>query len=78
MKKLEKDAAGIAATYGFSKGNNGNEQATVQIKNKNDFNGTAQIEVSGVGAGAQNTVWSDDNGQDDLNSGILYPETVGQ
>ena len=39
LKKLgEADAAGIAATYGFSKGNNGNEQATVQIKNKNDFN----------------------------------------
>ena len=67
LKKLgEADAAGIAATYGFSKGNNGNEQATVQIKNKNDFNGTAQIEVSGVGAGAQIAVWSDDNGQDDL------------
>ena len=67
LKKLgEADAAGIAATYGFSKGDNGNEQATVQIKNKNDFNGTAQIEVSGVGAGAQIAVWSDDNGQDDL------------
>ena len=67
LKKLgEADAAGIAATYGFSKGNNGNEQATVQIKNKNDFNGTAQIEVSGVSAGAQIAVWSDDNGQDDL------------
>ena len=35
LKKLgEADAAGIAATYGFSKGDNGNEQATVQIKIK--------------------------------------------
>ena len=84
LKKLgEADAAGIAATYGFSKGNNGNEQATVQIKNKNDFNGTAQIEVSGVGAGAQIAVWSDDNGQDDLkwysvsgNSGNGYKVAV--
>ena len=67
LKKLgEADAAGIAATYGFSKGNNGNEQATVQIKNKNDFNGTAQIEVSGSGNGYKVAVWSEENGQDDL------------
>ena len=65
LKKLgEADAAGIAATYGFSKGNNGNEQATVQIKN--DFNGTAQIEVSGSGNGYKVAVWSEENGQDDL------------
>ena len=67
LKKLgEADAAGIAATYGFSKGDNGNEQATVQIKNKNDFNGTAQIEVSGSGNGYKVAVWSEENGQDDL------------
>lgn len=70
LKKLgEADAAGIAATYGFSKGSGGdtgNEQATVQIKNKNDFNGTAQIEVSGSGNGYKVAVWSEENGQDDL------------
>lgn len=70
LKKLgEADAAGIAATYGFNKGSGGdtgNEQATVQIKNKNDFNGTAQIEVSGSGNGYKVAVWSEENGQDDL------------
>ncbi|MCB5689626.1 hypothetical protein LIR30_20570, partial [Blautia wexlerae] len=49
LKKLgEADAAGIAATYGFSKGDNGNEQATVQIKNKNDFNGTAPTPLTTI------------------------------
>lgn len=63
LKKLgEADAAGIAATYGLSKDKN----PTVQIKNKNDFKGTAEIEVRGVGAGVNIAVWSDDNGQDDL------------
>ena len=38
----------------------------MQIKNKNDFNGTAQIEVSGSGNGYKVAVWSEENGQDDL------------
>ena len=70
LKKLgEADAAGIAATYGFSKGSGGTADggnAAVQIKDKNDFKGTAKIEVNGVGSGAKIAVWSDDNGQDDL------------
>ena len=45
-------------------GDGGN--AAVQIKDKNDFKGTAKIEVNGVGSGAKIAVWSDDNGQDDL------------
>ena len=36
------------------------------MKNKNDFNGTAQIEVSGSGNGYKVAVWSEENGQDDL------------
>ncbi|MFR6162311.1 MAG: N-acetylmuramoyl-L-alanine amidase [Mediterraneibacter gnavus] len=78
LKKLgEADAAGIAATYGFSKGNNGNEQATVQIKNKNDFNGTAQIEVSGVWkCDHKVAVWSEDNGQDDFDLVFCMPGTA--
>ena len=51
--------------------------ATVQIKNKNDFNGTAQIEVKWSWCQAQMAVWSDDNGQDDL-KWYSVSETVGQ
>ena len=73
LKKLgEADAAGIAATYGLSKDKN----PTVQIKNKNDFKGTAEIEVRGVGAGVNMAVWSDDNGQDDL-KWYSVPGTAG-
>ena len=85
LKKLgEADAAGIAATYGFTKGGGttptppSTENASVRIENKNDFDGTAQIQVSGVGDGAKVAVWSDVNGQDDLqwysvsgNSGVI-------
>lgn len=64
LKQLgEADAAGIAATYGFTK-NNGTPK--VSINNKNDFTGTAQIALSGIGSGANVAIWSDVNGQDDL------------
>ena len=54
------DATGIANAYGLTKG------AKIQILNKDDFEGTAQIKITGAGAGAKVAIWSSVNGQDDL------------
>ena len=62
LKQLgEADARGIANTYGLTKG------ANIEVLNKDDFDGTAQIKITGAGAGANVAIWSDVNGQDDLN-----------
>lgn len=53
------DATGIANYFGLSK------NPTLEII-KNDFEGTCQIKYSGFGQGARIAVWSEENGQDDL------------
>lgn len=53
------DATGIANYFGLSK------NPTLEII-KNDFKGTCQIKYSGFGQGARIAVWSEENGQDDL------------
>ena len=54
------DAKGIANTYGLTKG------ANIEVLNKDDFEGTAQIKITGAGTGANVAIWSEVNGQDDL------------
>lgn len=49
------DAAGIANFFNLSKG------ANIEIENKNDFNGTAQIKAVGLGRKAVVKVWNDTN-----------------
>lgn len=53
------DATGIANYFGLSK------NPTLEVI-KNDFKGTCQIKYSGFGQGARIAVWSEENGQDDL------------
>lgn len=53
------DATGIANYFGLSK------NPTLEVM-KNDFKGTCQIKYSGFGQGARIAVWSEENGQDDL------------
>ncbi|MFQ7156540.1 MAG: GBS Bsp-like repeat-containing protein [Merdimonas faecis] len=53
------DATGIANYFGLSK------NPTVEII-KNDLKGICQIKYSGFGQGARIAVWSEENGQDDL------------
>lgn len=54
------DATGIANAYGLTKG------AKIEILNKDDFEGTAQIKITGAGSGARVAIWSSVDGQDDL------------
>ena len=54
------DATGIANAYGLTKG------AKIEILNKDDFAGTAQIKIAGAGSGARAAIWSSVDGQDDL------------
>ena len=51
------DATGIANYFGLVKG------PSVQITNKNDFSGTAQINVTGLGNNASVKVWNEDTNQ---------------
>lgn len=54
----EADARGIANAYGLTEGSNEpTVEPAVEIVNENDFEGTAQIAVSGVGEGANVAVW---------------------
>ena len=50
------DATGIANAYGLSKGPN------IDIENKNDFEGTAKINVSGLGSNGTVKVWNEETG----------------
>lgn len=77
LKKLGiADATGIAKQYGLSKTGGGSATSkpgigSVKITNKNDFNGTFKVVISGV-TGESNIskievpVWCATNGQDDL------------
>lgn len=59
------DATGIANAYELTKGT-GTKNPKVTISNKDDFAGTATIKVSGVGSDGSAAIWSDVDGQDDL------------
>ena len=50
------DATGIANAYGLTKGPN------IDIENKNDFDGTAKIDVSGLGSNGSVRIWNEETG----------------
>lgn len=49
------DAAGIANYFNLTKG------ASIKIENKDDFEGTAQVKVNGLGDNAKVKIWNDNN-----------------
>ena len=57
-------ARGIANTYGLAGPSVGAPK--VEIVNKDDYAGTAQIKLTGMGSGARAAIWSDDDWQDDI------------
>ncbi|WP_281725338.1 GBS Bsp-like repeat-containing protein, partial [Lachnoclostridium phocaeense] len=50
------DATGIANAYGLTKGPN------IDIESKNDFDGTAKINVSGLGSNGSVRIWNEETG----------------
>lgn len=51
------DATGIAKTYGLSEG------PVVNIGQKNDFNGSMEINISGVGSNGKVKIWHEETGK---------------